>query len=80
MSLSHYFQLTPERYLRTYYGFPTFYTCTNRPECSYTSHGDYVSNYTNYNSECTCEQCMQPPRKPCVNHIEIMENATRWNR
>lgn len=29
MSLSHYFELSPERYMRTYYGFPTFYTCVN---------------------------------------------------
>lgn len=61
MSLSHYFELTPERYMRTYYGFPTFYKCTNPPVCSSDSdflelqppcinHMQYMTDFSIYNT------------------------------
>jgi hypothetical protein len=69
MSLSHYFELTPERYMRTYYGFPTFYDCTNCNICRFDStkpsHGNKKHNIN--------EPC-------CVNHVQFMQNFSRHNK
>lgn len=61
MSLSHYFELTPERYMRTYYGFPTFYNCVNKiTDIPPNSRYEY-SLYDNIEKPCCCP-----------NHIDFM--------
>ncbi len=65
MSLSHYFELTPERYMRTYYGFPTFYTCMDKPYCNLQDNPP--------------RQNMNKPPRCCPNHIQVMENFSENN-
>lgn len=68
MSLSHYFELTPERYMRTYYGFPTFYDCKNCNICRFDlTKPDHINKKHVVNEPC------------CVNHVQFMENFSRYN-
>lgn len=69
MSLSHYFELTPERYMRTYYGFPTFYNCTNPPS--------NINVPTCFNTPLPVNP--HPTEPCCINHINYMVEFSNCN-